>query len=109
MPVLAAESGWIPAWETLACCSLRECLQLLARHHREKRDVQEAHAVHLEGRGAAHARQPLPSVHEKNIVMLPSAAVTTWCYSLLVLLSPPVVLLTATNPRIISYVPHCPL
>ena len=49
--------------------------------------LQEAHAIHLEGRGASHARQPLPSVHEKNITTPASAAVTTWCYSLLVLSS----------------------
>lgn len=49
--------------------------------------LQEAHAVHLEGRGASHACQPLPSVHEKNITKPASAAVTTWCYSLLVLSS----------------------
>lgn len=47
--------------------------------------LQEAHAIHLEGRGASHTRQPLPGVHEKNIRTLASAAVTTWCYSLLVL------------------------
>lgn len=68
--------------------ALREC-SCVSGGSRVDADVvlQEAHAVHLEGRGASHARQPLPSVHEKNITTPASAAVTTWCYSLLVLSS----------------------
>lgn len=52
--------------------------------------------------GAAHARQPLPSLYEKNIMKPESANVTTWCYFFFFLL-------TATNPRNISCVPHCPV
>ena len=64
---------------------------------------QEAHAVHAEGRGAAHAHQPLPSMHAEDIAEPARSCVTTWCYP-----SYPLLLLTATSPRNVARVPHCP-
>lgn len=81
---------------------LRKRLQLLACHDRAERDVQEAHAVHAEGRGAAHARQPVPGVPAEDMTEPAAAA------SRMVLLPPPPLLLTATSSRNVARVPHCP-